>query len=85
MLRAAALTEIIQLDYIRHILPTWVGSVAFDSDTLTCWLGAIELQIRFCPLHGGRDAINVSPVARLLETLLDPIYLGNRADKKNAY
>ena len=74
-LRAAALIEIIQPRTARHILPTWVGSAAFDSDRLTCRFGTIELQIRSCPLLGGRDAINFKPVAKPLEIVSDPIYL----------
>lgn len=74
MLRAAALAEIIQRDVTRHILPTWVGSAALDIDRLAERFGAIELRIRFCPLLGGRGAINAKSVAKLLEIVSDPGY-----------
>ena len=71
MLRAAALTEMIQPDRIRHILPTWVGSAALETDRLGCMFGTIELRIRFCPLLDGGGAINREPVAK-------PLEIGNR-------
>ena len=80
MLRAAELAEIIQCDITRLVLLAWVGSAAFETDRLSCMFGTIELQVGFCPILDGRDAINFKPAAKPLE-IVSPLcrspWLGN--------